>query len=62
VSEQPNEGESIVRRGCFFSGVAAVFAIILLKRFAFRLPFIWVIILAGALWLFFFMVMMRRGK
>jgi hypothetical protein len=62
VSPQPDERESILRSGCFLSGVVTVLVVIALKRFAFRLPFVWVLILAGGLWLFTFMVMVRRGK
>jgi hypothetical protein len=62
MSQQSGEGEGLLRRGCFLSGVVTVLVIILMKRIAFRLPFLWVLILAGALWLFFFMVMVRRGR
>jgi hypothetical protein len=62
MSGRPNGGQSLVARGCFLSGIVTVLVIIALKRFAFRLPFIWVLILAGALWLFFFMIVMRRAK
>lgn len=62
MSTKPGAEESLFRRGCFLSGVVTVLVIIALKRLAFRLPFTWILILAGALWLFFFMVMMRRGK
>jgi hypothetical protein len=62
MSKQSGEGESILRRGCFLSGIVTVLVIILLKRIAFRLPFLWVLILAGVLWLFFFMLMVRRSR
>jgi hydrogenase/urease accessory protein HupE len=62
MSEKPDEQESFLQRGCFLSGVVTVLVIVLLKRIAFRLPFMWVLLLAAVLWLGIFMAMMRRRR
>ena len=61
MTAQQGKPESIARRGCFISGVVAVIVLVVLRRFLFRLPPLAMIVLAGLLWLGFFVVYMRRG-
>lgn len=53
--------ESIMRRGCFISGVVTVIVLVVLRRFLFRLPPLGMLIFAGLLWVGFFVFMIRRG-
>lgn len=62
MSAPQNQQESILRRGCFISGLLAVIALIVLRSIAFRLPPLGIFILAGVLWLFFLMIFMRFRK
>jgi hypothetical protein len=61
MSAKPPERESIARRGCFISGVVTVIVLVVMRRFLFRLPPLGMLILAGLLWIGFFVFIMRRG-
>lgn len=59
MSANRPEQESLARRGCFISGVLAIIALIILRRFLFRLPPLGVVALAGALWFGFLVLYVR---
>jgi hypothetical protein len=61
MSANRGDQESLMRRGCFISGVVTVIVLIALRRFLFRLPPLGMLILAGLLWLGFFVFILRRG-
>jgi hypothetical protein len=61
MSAKRREQESLMQRGCFISGVVTVIVLVVLRRFLFRLPPLGMLILAGLLWLGFFVFMLRRG-
>ncbi|HEY8293635.1 MAG TPA: hypothetical protein VIG44_14190 [Thermomicrobiales bacterium] len=50
-----------MRRGCFISGVVTVIVLVVLRRVLFRLPPLGMLVLAGLLWVGFFVFMLRRG-
>lgn len=62
MSARPPDQESIVRRGCFISGVVTVIVLVVMRRFLFRLPPLGMLLLAGLLWVGFFVFIMRRGS
>jgi hypothetical protein len=53
--------ESLMRRGCFISGVVTVIVLVVIKRFLFRLPPLGILVLAALLWIGFFVFILRRG-
>lgn len=59
MSTRRPDQESLARRGCFISGVCAVLALIVLRRFLFRLPPLGMIVLAGVLWFGFLVLYIR---
>lgn len=61
MSAHPGDGESLMRRGCFISGVVTVIVLIVLREFLFRLPPLGMLVLAGLLWIGFFVFILRRG-
>ncbi len=61
MSARGGEQESLMRRGCFISGVVTVIVLIVLKRFLFRLPPLGILVLAALLWVGFFVFILRRG-
>ncbi len=61
MSVNRGDQESIMRRGCFISGVVTVIVLVVLRRFLFRLPPLGMLVLAGLLWVGFFVFMLRRG-
>lgn len=61
MSANRGDPESIVRRGCFISGVVTVIVLVVMRRFLFRLPPLGMILLAALLWVGFFIFIMRRG-
>ena len=61
MSANRGDQESVMRRGCFVSGVVTVIVLVVLRRFLFRLPPMSMLILVGLLWLGFFIFMLRRG-
>jgi len=61
MSANPDDGESLMRRGCFISGVVTVIVLIVLRAFLFRLPPLGMLALAGFLWIGFFAFILRRG-
>lgn len=61
MSANRREQESLMQRGCFISGVVTVIVLVVLRRFLFRLPPLGMLILAGLLWLGFFVFLLRRG-
>ncbi len=56
-----HEQESLMRRGCFISGVVTVIVLVVIKRFLFRLPPLGILVLAGLLWVGFFVFILRRS-
>ncbi len=56
------EGGSILARGCLLSGVITVMVVVGLKAISFRLPPLGILLVAGALWVFFFMIVVRRAR
>lgn len=54
-------GRSILARGCLLSGVITILVIVGLKATAFRLPPLVLLLVAGALWIFIFMLVVRRA-
>ncbi len=50
-----------MQRGCFISGLVTVIVLIVLREFLFRLPPLGMLILAGLLWIGFFVFILRRG-
>lgn len=61
MSANGGDQESIMRRGCFISGVVTVIVLIVLREFLFRLPPLGMLILAALLWIGFFAFILRRG-
>jgi predicted RND superfamily exporter protein len=61
MSANRGDQESIMRRGCFISGVVTVIVLVVLRRVLFRLPPLGMLVLAGLLWVGFFVFMLRRG-
>ncbi len=61
MSETPDDRESLMRRGCFISGVVTVIVLVVLREFLFRLPPLGMLALAGLLWIGFFVFILRRG-
>ncbi len=56
-----DERASLMRHGCFISGVVTVIVLVVLRRFLFRLPPLGMLVLAGLLWVGFFVFILRRG-
>ncbi len=50
-----------MRRGCFISGIVTVIVLVIMRRFLFRLPPLGMLVLAGLLWVGFFVFILRRG-
>lgn len=61
MSAPGGDQESLMRRGCFISGVVTVIVLIVLREFLFRLPPLGMLALAGLLWVGFFVFILRRG-
>ncbi len=61
MNTRGSEQESLMRRGCFISGVVTVIVLIVIKRFLFRLPPLGILVLAALLWIGFFVFILRRG-
>lgn len=61
MSANRGDQESIMQRGCFISGVVTVIMLVVLRRFLFRLPPLGMLVLAGLLWIGFFIFIVRRG-
>ncbi|MHB8644530.1 MAG: hypothetical protein ACYDAR_01930 [Thermomicrobiales bacterium] len=61
MSARRGDQESLLRRGCFISGVVTVIVLVVLRRFLFRLPPLGMLVLAGLLWIGFFAFILRRG-
>ncbi len=61
MSAHPDEQGSIIRRGCFVSGLIAVIVVIVLRQFLFRLPPLGALLLAACIWFGIFVLYMRRG-
>lgn len=62
MSANPDDGESLMRRGCFISGVVTVIVLIILREFLFHLPPLGMLAFAGLLWIAFFVFILRRGR
>jgi hypothetical protein len=61
MSANHGDQASIMQRGCFISGVVTVIVLVVLRRFLFRLPPLGMFIIAGLLWIGFFVFLLRRG-
>lgn len=61
MSANRGDQESLMRRGCFISGVVTVIVLVVIKRFLFRLPPLGILVLAALLWIGFFAFILRRG-
>jgi hypothetical protein len=61
MSTNHRDQESMMRRGCFLSGVVTVIVLVVLRWVLFRLPPLGMLVLAGVVWMGFFVFMLRRG-
>ena len=61
MSANRGDQESLMRRGCFISGIVTVIVLVVLRGFLFRLPPLGMLVLAGLLWVGFFAFILRRG-